>query len=105
MNRVYISLGLIVIALVIIPFLFPRTDGFQSLSPADADAPYTHAVPSVYVSGDMSMGSYGSKFLACRSPNPASGTSCAEGTFCEPTTSTCQRISTVGTSDPVGYFS
>jgi hypothetical protein len=71
------------------------TDGFSAAATA-APAKLAVALPAP---------EYRSSLIACRSPNPAVGTLCTEGTFCDSVTSECQRVTAAGSTDPIGYYS
>jgi hypothetical protein len=84
-------------ALVIFPWLRPA-DGFANL-----DVAFVATAPRVFVSSNdvATM----SPFSTCRSPNPAAGTVCPEGTFCEQISSNCVSNRIMADAEPVGYFS
>jgi hypothetical protein len=99
-------LMIVVVAFVFLPvvlYIFPGlmpSDGFQSEYPGSFT---TSAIPAVNV-GTYSDVASGSKYMTCRSPNPATGAVCPEGTFCEESSRSCIGHVAPISNDPVGYF-
>ncbi len=92
---------IVAVAAVALFILVPPTV-WQALSLTDGfSAAAVPAKPMV----SLPAPEYRSSLIACRSPNPAVGTLCTEGTFCDSVTSECQRVTAAGSADPIGYYS
>jgi hypothetical protein len=99
-------LVLVVFAFVFVPlvlYIFPGlkpADGFQSEYPGAFSEANIPAV-NVGTYGDVASGN---KFMACRSPNPAMGSVCPEGTFCDESSRACINHVAPAGNDPIGFF-
>jgi hypothetical protein len=50
-----------------------------------------------------SQATFGSPYLPCRSPDPATGAVCDEGQFCDGATNTCVKITVLTTGEQRAY--